>query len=112
MVSPIKAVLLYFSIDLTFNNSKKGHQISISCLEFDTNLHHVFIGDMLGNINCYDISSIYDIMEEIKSKEEERNFENEPIITKDNIQLFNDLEIIFRKFTIVRPYKHSLMGET
>ena len=89
-----------------FNNSKKGHQISISCLEFDTNLHHVFIGDMLGNINCYDISSIYDIMEEIKSKEEERNFENEPIITKDNIQLFNDLEI--KHLWAVEAHKESI----
>ena len=89
-----------------FNNSKNDTQISISCLEFDTNLHHVFIGDMLGNINCYDISSIYDIMEEITSKEEGRNFENEPIITKENIHLFNDLTI--KNLWSVEAHKESI----
>ena len=78
-----------------FNNSvKKGDQIPIcSCMEFDTNLHHVFIGDSSGNINCYDISQIYDIMEEIQKNEEDRDFENETIITKENLHLFNDITI-------------------
>ena len=89
-----------------FNNSKEGYPISISCLEFDTNLHHVFIGDMLGNINCYDISSIYDIMEEITTKEEGRNFENETIITKENIHLFNDLTI--KHLWAVEAHKESI----
>ena len=82
-----------FNTIYQFNNSKKGEQVSICCLEFDTNLHHVFIGDILGNINCYDISQIYDIMEDITKNEEDRNFENEPIITKENIHLFNDISI-------------------
>ena len=82
-----------FNTIYQFNNSKKKEQISICCLEFDTNLHHVFIGDILGNINCYDISQIYDIMEEITKNEEDRNFENEPIITKENIDLFNNISI-------------------
>ena len=89
-----------------FNNSKKGSPISISCLEFDTNLHHVFIGDILGNINCYDISSIYEIMEEIQTKEEGRNFENETIITKENIHLFNDLTI--KHLWSVEAHKESI----
>ena len=89
-----------------FNNSKEGSPISISCLEFDTNLHHVFIGDMLGNINCYDISSIYEIMEEIQTKEEGRNFENETIITKENIHLFNDLNI--KHLWAVEAHKESI----
>ena len=89
-----------------FNNSPKKTPISISCLEFDTNLHHVFIGDMLGNINCYDISIIYDIMEDIKTKEEGRNFENEPIITKENIHLFNDLNI--KHLWSVEAHKESI----
>ena len=89
-----------------FNNSKEGFPVSISCLEFDTNLHHVFIGDMLGNINCYDISSIYEIMEEITTKEEGRNFENETIITKENIHLFNDLNI--KHLWSVEAHKESI----
>ena len=89
-----------------FNNSPKGTPISISCLEFDTELHHVFIGDMLGNINCYDISMIYDIMEDITTKEEGRNFENEPIITKENIHLFNDLNI--KNLWSVEAHKESI----
>ena len=89
-----------------FSNSPKGTPISISCLEFDTELHHVFIGDMLGNINCYDISMIYDIMEDITTKEEGRNFENEPIITKENIRLFNDLSI--KNLWSVEAHKESI----
>ena len=89
-----------------FSNSPKGTPISISCLEFDTELHHVFIGDMLGNINCYDISMIYDIMENITTKEEGRNFENEPIITKENIHLFNDLSI--KNLWSVEAHKESI----
>ena len=89
-----------------FSNSPKGTPISISCLEFDTELHHVFIGDMLGNINCYDISMIYDIMEDITTKEEGRNFENEPIITKENIHLFNDLNI--KNLWSVEAHKESI----
>ena len=95
-----------FNTIYEFNNSKKGFPISISCLEFDTNLHHVFIGDMLGNINCYDISSIYEIMEEITTKEEGRNFENETIITKENIHLFNDLSI--KHLWAVEAHKESI----
>ena len=82
-----------FNTIYQFNNSKKGVPISICCLEFDTNLHHVFIGDILGNINCYDISQIYDIMEDIQKNEEDRDFENETIITKENLHLFNDISI-------------------
>ena len=90
-----------------FNNSKKGTQISISCLAFDTNLHHAFIGDMQGNINCYDISSIYDIMEEITSQEDvDRDFEIEPIISKENLHLFNDLAI--KHLWAVEAHKESI----
>ena len=95
-----------FNTIYQFNNSKEGFPVSISCLEFDTNLHHVFIGDMLGNINCYDISIIYDIMEEITTKEEGRNFENETIITKENIHLFNDLNI--KHLWTVEAHKESI----
>jgi hypothetical protein len=62
-------------------------------LEFDTNLHHVFIGDISGIINCYDISQIYDTMDEIKKAEENRNFDTETIITKENVSLFNNISI-------------------
>ena len=55
---------------------------------------------------CYDISSIYEIMEEITTKEEGRNFENETIITKDNIYLFNDLNIIH--LWPLEAYKESI----
>jgi hypothetical protein len=81
-----------FNTIYQFNNSKEGIPLSICCLEFDTNLHHVFIGDILGNINCYDISQIYDVMEDVKKKEE-RNFDNETIITKENLHLFNNISI-------------------
>ena len=82
-----------FNTIYQFNNSKKDEPVSISSLEFDTDLHHVFIGDSLGNINCYDISQIYDIVEDIKKNEENRDFEGETIITKDNLHLFNDISI-------------------
>ena len=82
-----------FNTIYQFNNSKKDDPVSISCLEFDTNLHQVFVGDNLGNINCYDISQIYDIVEDIKKNEEDRDFEGETIITKDNLHLFNDINI-------------------
>ena len=83
-----------FNTIYQFNNTKKGKEPSpISCLEFDTNLHHAFIGDNSGYINCYDISQIYDIMEDIQKNEEDRDFENEPIITKENLHLFNDISI-------------------
>ena len=41
-----------------------GKEVSISCIELDKNYHHIFIGDKLGNINCNDINSIYEIIEE------------------------------------------------
>ena len=82
-----------FNTIYQFNNSKEGVPTSICCLEFDTNLHHVFIGDISGIINCYDISQIYDTMEEIKKKEDSRNFQTETIITKENLHLFNNISI-------------------
>ena len=88
-----------FNTIYQFNNSKEGKTVPICCLEFDTNLHHVFIGDTLGNINCYDISQIYDIVEDIKTNESNRNFDNETIITKDNLHLFNDITIKHLWFT-------------
>ena len=48
---------------------------------------------MLGNINCNDIRSIDEIMEEKTTKEEERNFKIETITTKENIYSFNDMNI-------------------
>ena len=82
-----------FNTIYQFNNSKEGIPTSICCLEFDTNLHHVFIGDISGIINCYDISQIYDTMDEIKKAEENRNFDTETIITKENLSLFNNISI-------------------
>ena len=78
----------------------------LTCLEFDNDLHHVFIGDNLGNVSCYDISQIYDIMEKIQQDEEERNFENETIITKENLYLFNDISI--SKLWIIKAHKESI----
>ncbi len=78
----------------------------LTCLEFDNDLHHVFIGDNLGNVSCYDISQIYDIMEKIQQDEEERNFENETIITKENLHLFNDISI--SKLWIIGAHKESI----
>ena len=56
-----------------------GKEVSISCIELDKNFHHIFIGDKLGNINCNDINSIYEIIEEKKTKEEVRNFKNKKL---------------------------------
>ena len=95
-----------FNTIYQFNNSKKGMPLSICCLEFDTNLHHAFVGDVLGNINCYDISQIYDIMEEITKNEEDRNFENETIITKENLHLFNGISI--NHLWCVEAHKESI----
>ena len=78
----------------------------LTCLEFDNDLHHVFIGDNLGNVSCYDISQIYDIMEKIQQDEEERNFENETIITKENLYLFNDISI--SKLWIIGAHKEII----
>ena len=78
----------------------------LTCLEFDNDLHHVFIGDNLGNVSCYDISQIYDIMEKIQQDEEERNFENETIITKENLHLFNDISI--SQLWIIGAHKESI----
>ena len=88
-----------FNTIYQFNNSEKGKPISITCLEFDNDLHHVFIGDNLGNVSCYDISQIYDI--------EERNFENETIITKENLHLFNDISI--SKLWIIGTHTESII---
>ena len=70
----------------------------LTCLKFDNDLHHVFIGDNLGNVSCYDINQIYDI--------EERNFENETIITKENLHIFNDISI--SKLWIIGAHKESI----
>ena len=78
----------------------------LTCLEFDNDLHHVFIGDNLGNVSCYDISQIYDIMEKIQQDEEERNFEIETIITKENLHLFNDISI--SQLWIIGAHKESI----
>ena len=94
-----------FNTIYEFNNSPKNEPVSISCLEFDTNTHQVFIGDMLGGIHCYDISSIYDTMDEI-TEEEKRNFENEPIITKENIEKFKNITI--SKLWEVDAHKESI----
>ena len=62
---------------------------------------------MLENINLYNISSIYEIMDEITTKEEGRNFENETIIvTKEKIHLFNDFNIIH--LWPLKAYKESI----
>ena len=83
-----------FKILYEFNNFISNNPISISCLEFDNVNHHLFIGDILGNINCYDISNIYQIYEEIyKNNNKKGNYSLEPIITKENINSFRNLKI-------------------
>ena len=57
-------------------------------------------------MSCYDISQIYDIIKKIQQDEEERNFKNETIITKENLHLFNDISI--SKLWIIGAHKESI----
>jgi WD40 repeat protein len=76
-----------------FNNNI-NEPISISCVEFDNEKHHLFIGDILGNISCYDISEIYQIVENISNTNNNKGIHaSEPIITKENIDIFNNIKI-------------------
>ena len=77
-----------------FNNCTDNNPISISCLEFDDIKHHIFIGDIIGNINCYDISEIYKIVEQICINDKKDISSNDPIIMKENIYFFNNFKII------------------
>ena len=45
-------------------------------------------------------------MEKIQQDEEERNFENETIITKENLHIFNDISI--SKLWITEAHKESI----
>ena len=47
----------------------------------------------MGNINCYDISKIYEIVRQISIKNNKDLFSSDPIIMKENIHYFNDLNI-------------------
>ena len=66
--------------------------IVVSCIEFDKVNHFVFIGDLLGNIKCYDMSELYKVIDNI-IENEQRNFDNETIITKENYDLFTGVKI-------------------
>ena len=46
-------------------------------------------------------------MEKIQQDEEERNFENETIITKENLHLFNDISI--SQLWIIGAHKESII---
>ena len=76
------------------NNSNNNNSIAITFIEFDKIQHRIFIGDLLGNVKCYSIENIYEIVEQIKTNES-RNFDNETIITKENHVLFDNLNIPF-----------------
>ena len=80
-----------FNTIFEFNN---GNSIAITFVEFDRVRHRIFIGDLLGNVKCYSVENIYEIVSQIMN-DESRNFENETIITKENQTLFNDLTIPF-----------------
>ena len=92
IVTPPSAVK--FSSIYEFNNcNDKLQPIAISSIEFDKVNHLVFIGDLLGNIKCYNISEIYDIINNV-IENEQRNFDNETIITKENYDLFTNIKIV------------------
>ena len=83
-----------YKIIYDFNNYENNNQIAISCLEFDNIRHHIFLGDILGTINCYDISQLYELVKEIAVKNKKDLASPDPIIMKENIHLFKDLKII------------------
>jgi len=91
IVTPPSAVK--FSSILEFNNCENQMPIAVSCIEFDKVNHWVFIGDLLGNIKCYDMSELYKVIDNI-IENEQRNFDNETIITKENYDLFTGVKII------------------
>ena len=82
-----------YRIIYEFYNYFEDNPISISCLEFDNFNHHIFIGDILGNINCYDISKIYEIVKQININNKKGLSTSEPIIMKENIHYFKSLNI-------------------
>ena len=76
-------------------NNNENEPISISCVELDNKRHHLFIGDILGNINCYNISEIYQKVESIGETNNKNNkgISAETIINKENINIFNNISI-------------------
>ena len=83
-----------YKIIYGFDNYTEDNPISISCLEFDNIRHHIFLGDILGTINCFDISKIYEIVKEIAKNNNKDISSNEPIIMKENIYYFKNYNII------------------
>ena len=95
-----------YKIIYEFNNDETNNNISITSLEFDNINHHIFIGDILGYINCYDISSIYEIVKELSIKNNKNILFPQPIIMKDNLYCFKNINI--NKLWRTEAHKESI----
>ena len=75
-----------------FSTNKDNNSIPVSCIEFDNANHHMFLGDILGNIFYYDISNIYEIYKTIPINNK-KQFSSDGIINKENYTIFKNLTI-------------------
>ena len=87
----------------TYNEN--NNQVPISCIEFDNIKHHMFLGDILGNIFLYDISNIYEIYNRIPISSK-KNFISDSIINKENYTYFRDLNI--KKIWRIEAHSESI----
>ena len=79
-----------------FNADEKNNSISITNLDFDDIKHLAFMGDILGNLYCYDFSQIYQIVNELNKINKNRNiYRKESAIMKENLHYFNSLNLNF-----------------
>ena len=77
-----------------FNADEKNNSIYITYLDFDDIKHHAFMGDILGNLYCYDFSQIYQIVNELYKIYKNKNiYTKDSTIMKENLHYFNNLNI-------------------
>lgn len=79
-----------------FKADEKNDSIYITYLDFDDIKHHVFMGDILGNLYCYDFSQIYQIVNELyKINKNKSIYTKDSTIMKKNLHYFNNLNLNF-----------------
>jgi len=77
-----------------FNADEKNNSIYITYLDFDDLKHHVFMGDILGNLYCYDFSQIYQLVNELHKNNKNNNiYTKDSTIIKENLHYFNNLNL-------------------
>ena len=92
MVTPPSTAKYNIVYEFKNKTTSASFPIAIISIEFDKKGGRLFLGDAFGNINCLNISTLYTTIDTVISTEE-RNFDVETIITKENFDTFAQLQL-------------------